>query len=154
MINLENNSEAAEKNAAANVYMMNMVDTDMLYMVDIDMLDMVDIDMVDMDVLDMVDMNITCDLHMSLTHPRLPSPISKSSIATMAQKKDSNLTMICLRPTQLCACVVHCQTDDLCIAIWISVFILYFQIQMTNRYSIYSDVLVRLYLSDPSYLSL
>ena len=51
-----------------------MVDRDMLDMVDIDMLDM---DMVDMD---MLDMNITCDLHMSLTHPRLPSPISKSII--------------------------------------------------------------------------
>ena len=86
MINLENNSEAAEKNVAANnVY---MVDIDMLDMVDIDMLDMVDmdmvdldmLDMVDLDMLDMVDMNITCDLHMSLTHPRLPSPISKSII--------------------------------------------------------------------------
>ena len=96
MINLENNSEAAEKNVAANnVYMvdidmLDMVDIDMLDMVDMDMvdldmldmvdLDMLDMDMLDMDMLDMVDMNITCDLHMSLTHPRLSSPIIKSII--------------------------------------------------------------------------
>ena len=105
MINLENNSEAAEKNVAANnVYMvdidmLDMVDIDMLDMVDmdmvdLDMLDMVDLDMLDMDMWDMVDMNITCDLHMSLTHPRLSSPISKSIIVLQLWHRRS-LTMIC-----------------------------------------------------------